>query len=97
MKKNQIIKDLMNQYDRSFYLYDEIVIEEQIDKLKKNFPDFEFLYSVKANPYNPVVNFIKEKDFGMDAASEEEVHISERLGLEKEKILYSTQIGRAHV
>lgn len=90
MKKNQIIKDLMNQYDRSFYLYDEIVIEEQIDKLKKNFPDFEFLYSVKANPYNPVVNFIKEKDFGMDAASEEEVHISERLGLEKEKILYST-------
>lgn len=90
MKKNQIIKDLMNQYDRSFYLYDEIVIEEQIDKLKKNFPDFEFLYSVKANPYNPVVNFIKEKDFGMDAASEEEVHISKRLGLEKEKILYST-------
>lgn len=90
MKKNQIIKDLMNQYDRSFYLYDEIVIEEQIDKLKKNFPDFEFLYSVKANPYNPVVNFIKEKGFGMDAASEEEVHISERLGLEKEKILYST-------
>src|SRR5699024_6113818 len=82
--------DLMNQYDRSFYLYDEIVIEEQIDKLKKNFPDFEFLYSVKANPYNPVVNFIKEKGFGMDAASEEEVHISERLGLEKEKILYST-------
>lgn len=90
MKNNQIIKDLMKEYDRSFYLYDESVIDKQIDELKRNFPDFEFLYSVKANPYNPVVNFIKEKGFGMDAASEEEVHMSERLGLNKEKILYST-------
>lgn len=49
------IKNLMNEYKRPFYIYDEEVIDEQIQKLKDNFPEFEFLYSIKTNPNENIV------------------------------------------
>ena len=91
MKKDfKIIKDLMTQYDGSFYIYDEFVISNQIKTLTKYFPQFEFLYSVKTNPFAPIINFVASKGFGSDAASAEEVIMSHKAGLPYEKILYST-------
>lgn len=91
MKNNaEKIRALMDEYNRSFYIYDEEIIERQIDTLLEKFPEFEFLYSVKTNPFAPVVNFVASKGFGADAASSEEVIIGERAGLPYEKILYST-------
>ncbi|WP_263457713.1 type III PLP-dependent enzyme domain-containing protein [Romboutsia faecis] len=84
-----VISSLMNKYERPFYIYDEKVINNQINILSKKLPGFEFLYSIKANPYYPVVNFIASKGVGADAASSEEVLISQRTGLSYEKILYS--------
>lgn len=84
-----LIKKLMSEYDRPFYIYDEEVINNQIDTLTKKFSNFEFIYSIKANPYKPVVDFIASKGVGADAASSEEVLISARAGLSTDKILYS--------
>ncbi|MGL5329016.1 MAG: hypothetical protein ACRDD7_07085 [Peptostreptococcaceae bacterium] len=83
------IKNLMSKYDRPFYVYNEEVINKQINTLFKKFPNFEFIYSIKANPYTPVVNFIASQGVGADAASSEEVFISSRAGLCADKILYS--------
>ena len=56
--QTEIIKDLMKEYKRPFYIYDEKVIGDQIQELKTNFPEFEFLYSIKTNPNKDVIKFI---------------------------------------
>ncbi|MGH4139340.1 hypothetical protein [Clostridium sp.] len=85
-----IIKKLMARYDRPFYIYDGSIISKQIATLSERFSQFEFLYSLKTNPYNPIVNFIVSRGFGADAASAEEVIIAHESGLSYEKVLYSS-------
>jgi diaminopimelate decarboxylase len=85
-----VIKNLMAQYDRSFYIYDEKIISRKIKTLLDHFSQFEFLYSIKTNPFSPIVNFAASKGFGADAASAEEVMIAQRSGMPYEKIFYST-------
>ncbi|MBU5483263.1 hypothetical protein KQI86_02915 [Clostridium sp. MSJ-11] len=85
-----VIEKLMREYDRPFYVYEESIISNKVEILLEKFPQFEFLYSIKTNPYNPIVNFILSKGFGADAASAEEVTIAEKAGLSHEKILYSS-------
>lgn len=88
--QTEIIKDLMEKYKRPFYIYDEKVIGEQIQKLKTNFPEFEFLYSIKTNPNKDVIKFIAQNDIGSDSASKNEVFKSIDAGMPKEKIIYSS-------
>ncbi|WP_315118187.1 hypothetical protein [uncultured Clostridium sp.] len=86
---SSVIEKLMREYDRPFYIYEESIISNKIEILLEKFPQFEFLYSIKTNPYKPMVDFIVSKGFGADAASEEEVTIAQKAGLSNEKILYS--------
>jgi len=88
MELKQAIKQQAEQFD-SFYLYDESGILKQIACLKENFPQIEFLYSVKCNPHVQVLNSVFEQGWGADAASLGEVNISANAGLPKEKIYYS--------
>ena len=71
-------------------MYDESIIDRQVKMLLKNFSPFEFLYSIKTNPFAPIVNFIASRGFGADAASAEEVMIARKAGLTSEKIFYSS-------
>lgn len=88
--QTNIIKNLMTEYKRPFYIYDEKVIANQISKLKHNFPEFEFLYSIKTNPNKHVIKFIAQNGIGSDAASKNEVFKSIEAGMSKEKIIYSS-------
>jgi diaminopimelate decarboxylase len=87
---SNIIKKLMTEYDRPFYIYDGSIISKQITTLSERFSQFEFLYSLKTNPYTPIVNFIASRGFGADAASAAEVIIAHEAGLSYEKVLYSS-------
>lgn len=89
-KKLRHIKRMVTVHESSFYIYFESVIKRQIDILLDNFPQFEFLYSIKTNPFQPIVDYIVSKGLGADAASAKEVFISHEAGLPYEKILYST-------
>ena len=71
------------------YVYDQKVIVDQIGMLKEAFAGFVLLYSVKANPNIHVMQTIKEAGLGTDAASANEVELSSKLGLTKDKVYYS--------
>ncbi len=73
----------------SFYLYDEKTILEYTKRLKDSFEGVKFLYSVKNNPYINVVKTVFAQGFGADAASLNEVLLSEKLGLKEKEIYYS--------
>lgn len=73
----------------SFYIYDEKTILDYTKRLKDCFKEVKFLYSVKNNPYINVVKTVFAQGFGADAASLNEVLLSEKLGLKENEIYYS--------
>lgn len=73
----------------SFYLYDERRILEDTERLKRNFPQVDFLYSIKCNPHPQVLRSVFRQGFGADAASLGEVLLAQEAGLPKEQIYYS--------
>lgn len=86
----------MNLYEKirakhgaPFYIYDGKVISEQASILKSSFPDFEFLFSVKANPFPPVLQKMNSLGIGADAASSKEVALALDAGIPAENIYYS--------
>ena len=83
--QTEIIKDLMKEYKRPFYIYNEKVIGDQIQELKTNFPEFEFLYSIKTNPNKDVIKFISQNDIGSDSASKNEVFKSKVKAFKQER------------
>lgn len=83
------MKEIMEAYHRPFYYYEEAVIARQIGALKAAFPDFEILYSIKTNPFGPIVRFIAASGIGADAASAGEVELAVQAGMKREQIIYS--------
>lgn len=71
------------------YLYEEASIRSACQELKKNLPGFSFLYSIKTNPFEPVVRTVCEEGFGADAASVREVLESRACGIPAERIFFS--------
>ena len=90
MINNDILRYLMKQVNKSFYVYDEEEILKSINILKEKFSEFEFLYSVKANPNKHIINLMRKNNMGVDAASAKEVKLSALAQIDKEKIIYSS-------
>lgn len=71
------------------YVYDERAIRERAGTLKTMLPGYDFLYSIKTNPFPPVVAAIAGCGLGADAASAGEVRISRAAGVSADDIYYS--------
>jgi diaminopimelate decarboxylase len=71
------------------YVYDGGVVRRQGALLQAALPGFELLYSIKANPFEPVVRALTAQGFGADAASAREVEIATACGGSAERIYYS--------
>ena len=71
------------------YIYDESRICGNIQKLRNTFPQFTILYSIKANPYPPLVRYIASQNIGADAASKNEVLLACKEGFTPDQIYYS--------
>ncbi len=99
--------DIFTIHAAPFYAYRKQVILRQAQKLKQVFPDFEILYSIKTNPFFPILQTISEFGLGADAASAKEVSESRRAGIPSERIYFSAPgktrdeledvIGRCHI
>ena len=72
------------------YLYDEQMIVESCQELLNSLPGFSFLYSLKANPFPPVVRTMANQGFGADAASAAEVELALEAGIAPHDIFYSS-------
>lgn len=71
------------------YLYDNQLITERCKTLQAAMPNDVLLYSIKANPFLPVVKSIASQGFGADAASANEVERASQAGILRESIYYS--------
>lgn len=71
------------------YIYEYEVLRDQAQTLHTVFPGYDFLFSVKANPYPPVVKALASFGIGADAASAQEVLLAEQCGMPTENIFFS--------
>lgn len=71
------------------YIYEKSEIDANCIKLQNAIPNVQFLYSIKANPFGPVVSTIASHRFGADAASPGEVIKAESAGIPPERVYYS--------
>lgn len=71
------------------YLYEQQIIRRQVDILRETFPRYDLLYSIKANPFPPVVRALAALGLGADAASAPEVLLSRRCGMAARDIFFS--------
>lgn len=83
-----VIAELAKKHE-CFYLYNENCIIEHTNRLKHDFPQVEFLYSIKCNANQHVIKSVFSQGFGADAASLGEVHLAVQSGLAKNQIYYS--------
>lgn len=89
-------EQLMNQHIMTLarenapcYLYEYDRMKYQVEILRAAFPRYDLLYSIKANPFPPVVRALASFGLGADAASAAEVLLSRRCGMAKEDIFFS--------
>ena len=71
------------------YLYEYDVMKAQVETLRQTFPQYDLLYSIKANPFPPVVRALAALGLGADAASAPEVLLSRKCGMAKKDIFFS--------
>lgn len=71
------------------YLYEYEVLTQQVRTLQQTFPRYDLLFSIKANPFPPVVKALASFGIGADAASAGEVHLSRRCGMASGDIFFS--------
>lgn len=101
------IEKIRAEHPAPFYIYDGKVISEQASILHETFPGFCFLFSVKANPFLPVLKKMASLGIGADAASAKEVDLALEAGMPGENIYYSCPaptgedishvIGKCHI
>lgn len=88
MVQQQLLKEQLTHHN-NFYLYEESVIRASIERLQKNFPEAQFLYSVKCNPAGKVLDTVFSAGLGADAASAAEVEYAVERGVPANLIYFS--------
>ena len=88
MKGNDALKQLIEQ-NAPCYVYDKDMIARRCETLASAMPNASFLYSVKTNPFAPIVREVALHGYGADAASAEEVIKAGNAGISGDMIYYS--------
>lgn len=71
------------------YVYHKKTIVDKCCRLQEAMPNVTFLYSVKSNPFQDVIDTIAANGFGADAASAKEVVLASKSGITSDRVLYS--------
>ena len=71
------------------YIYSREILTAQAETLHRTFPGFDILFSVKANPFPPVIRHLAALGIGADAASAGEVCLAAECGIAQEDIYFS--------
>lgn len=87
------ILEIMRTYPTPFHIYDEGAIRDNARKFRKSFEilsGFKEFFAVKALPNPFVMKILKEEGFGTDCSSYPELLLSEKVGIVKEEIMFSS-------
>ncbi len=71
------------------YVYERLAVERSIAALGQALPDFVLLYSMKANPFRPMLELMRGRGLGIDAASAGEVQLALDVGFAPTDIFFS--------
>ena len=90
--ENQL-KEIIKKYPTPFHIYDEKGIRENARKLNKIFSwadDFKEYFALKATPNPHILKILKDEGFGSDCSSLTELLISEKVGLNGNDIMFTS-------
>jgi diaminopimelate decarboxylase len=84
---------IAEKYPTPYHLYDEKGIRENARKLRKAFawnPGFKEYFAVKATPNPAILQLLHEEGCGMDCSSLTELMLCQRLGIQGDDIMFSS-------
>jgi len=83
--------EITNQFGTPTYVYDEQIIRQQCQLLKKHLTGINtrLLYAMKANSHPAILEIIRSEGFGIDAVSPGELYLAQKVGFSPEEILYT--------
>ncbi|HWR07240.1 diaminopimelate decarboxylase [Sporomusa sp.] len=82
--------DLVKKYGSPLYVYNERILRERCQDIKRLIkdPDFIVNYSAKANSNLALLKIVKDEGCYVDAMSPGEIHVQLQAGFKPEQILY---------
>jgi diaminopimelate decarboxylase len=92
LSKTQL-ESIIRGHPTPFHLYDEKAIRANARRLLRAFswaPGFREFFAVKACPNPHVLKILREEGFGADCSSLPELILAERVGLQGEQIMFSS-------
>ena len=87
------LKEILEQYDTPFHIYDEKAMRENARRLQAAFawaPDFKEYFAVKALPNPHILKILREEGFGADCSSLPELVLAEKAGITEENIMFTS-------
>ena len=89
--KNNLLIDITKTFGTPVYVYDQAIIQSQIQKLKKFFQAFpnEIHYAMKANENPEILKIMQQNGLGVDTVSINEIKRALSVGFPKEKIIFT--------
>ena len=81
---------IITKNNTPFYIYDLNIVKNRVEQIKKFFPSFNLLYSVKANPHPKIISLLNKMDVGFDVASCNEIQLLTDNKVNSSKIYYSS-------
>ncbi len=78
------------QPDNPAYIYSKDIIRNKVEELRSTLPtELDIFYSVKANPFKDIINFLRPLIDGYDVSSLKELNLALDTGIEPSKICYT--------
>jgi len=87
------ILEIIKKYPTPFHIYDEKAIRgnaREFLKAFKNLEGFKEFFAVKANPNPYILKILIQEGFGVDCSSFSELVIAEKLGINGEQIIFTS-------
>lgn len=95
----QEIVSIMKKFPTPFHIYDEQAMRANAKQFLRAFgtlPGFKEYFAVKATPNPFLMKILKEEHFGADCSSYSELLLAEKIGLQGEEIMFSSNDTPAH-
>ena len=76
-------------YGTPVYVYEQSVIEEQCQKLRRHFPNVTFHYAMKANSNPEILSVIRKQGIGVESVSLGELILAKRAGFKTKETSFT--------